>query len=230
MSVSSSQASLKAVRADLDLSEAGSIRERAVLNKVNKTGGNIILSEFKGNVLGQQLIVDTAPMNNESSWKKKRYEGSGHTFLTATGNVFVTETIKVGITARPSGGDSISGDDRGHEYRVIGRCDENGTYRLTGMSFGRFDGSSGTTYNNGQLHVMVVSHSSGWLSGTSTTNYYAELTKKNGGRDERAWSETFTLSTSLPYVTLILRNIQKAGGSYSQTWQHDFWNFRIEKV
>lgn len=230
MSISSSQASLRAVRADLDLSEAGSIREKAVLNKVNKTGGNISLSEFKGNLVGQQLTIDTAPQNNESNWKKKRYEGSGHTFLTATGGVSITETIKVGITVRPSGGDYISGDDRGHEYRVIGKCEESGTYRLTGKSFGRFDGSSGTSYNNGQLHVMVVSHSSGWLSGTSTTNYYAELTKKNGGRDERSWSETFTLSTSRPYVTLILRNIQKAGGSPSKTWQHDFWDFRIEKV
>ena len=72
MSISSSEASLQAVRQDLDLSASGPITDRAVMNKVNKQSTPVSLADFRGNLLGQQLLVTQEGFGDHSVWNKKR--------------------------------------------------------------------------------------------------------------------------------------------------------------
>lgn len=221
MSVSSSQARLTLVRADLDLSTAGGMTERAVLNKNIQTAGPIKLADFKGNVLGNQLSINKAEFGQGGTWPKKRYEGSAHAYIRRTGDVRVSGN-KILVSATEGG---AGGGDRGTEYRAIGRCDESGTYRLTGKSFGRFS----SYYNIGQLHINLIANASGYLSGVNQILVRKEL-NSDWGRGEKTWNETVTLDSSTrPFITLILRYVHLDGGQ-GETLQHDFWDWKLVKV
>lgn len=221
MSVSSSQASLTSVRADLDLSPAGGMTERAVLNKNIQTAGPIKLADFKGNVLGNQLSINKAEFGQGIPWPKNRYEGSAHPYISRTGDVGVSGN-KILVSAREGG---AGGGDRGTEYRAIGRCDESGTYRLTGKSFGRFSDA----FRIGELHISLIANASDYLSGPNQLLVRRELNSSDGS-GERTWNETVTLNASTsPFITLILRYIHKDGGR-GDTFQHDFWDWKLVKV
>lgn len=221
MGVSSSQASLVAVRQDLDLSPSGGMTDRAILNKNIQTAGPIKLADFKGNVLGNQLSINKAEWGQGVPWPKNRYEGSAHPFGARTGDVGVSGN-KILVSAREGG---TGGGDRGTEYRAIGRCDESGTYRLTGKSFGRFSGA----FRIGQLHINLIASAGDYLSGINQMLVRHELTSDDGS-GERTWNETVTLNSStFPFITLILRYIQKDGGR-GDTFQHDFWDWKLVKV
>lgn len=216
MAVSSSQVSLKAVRQDLDLSAAGSMTERAVLNKVNKRSGPVSLSEFKGNVFGTQLVLH----KNWGGlpWKQIRYESSGHLYEDRYGSdVFVSGNK---IVVRVYEND----DDNGMEARLLGKIEQSGSYRLTGKSFGRFSNYHTNTY----LHVNLISNSSGYLSGTQNIDYRYEQNKYFAEGD-KSYNTTVSLTTARPYITLVLRQINKYGGQL-QTFDIDFWNWKLEKV
>lgn len=228
MGVSTSQQSLKAIRSDLGLSGSGSARERAVMNKINKTGGNIALSEYAGNVLGLQHEMDRQPSyTNDNDWQKARDVCSGHFFLVRNGNVYSSGGVAYcQCTER----DLWSGDS-GYEYRQLGKVLESGSYELTGTSYMEGTGS----YNIIQHHNVIVANSTGWLEGDQTIPLnYIEQARRTGGETVN-WNRTrtgpITLSTSHPYVTLIGRNIAKAGGNGQQSrWTHNWRNMRLTKI
>ena len=216
MGVSSTQASLRAVRQDLDLSAAGSMSERAVLNKVNKQSGPVSLAEYKGNVLGTQLALHTEWGGNP--WKKIRNESSGHMYITSYGgNVYVSgNKIKVQVY-------EASGDN-GMEARLIGKVTERGRYRLTGKSIGRFSGMHRNTY----MHVYLITNKDDYLSGINKTDVRWE----GGSSDadgQKSHSFDVDLTTDRPYATLILRQINKYGGQLN-TFVFDFWDWKLEKI
>jgi hypothetical protein len=194
--------------------------ERAVLNKNIQTSGPIQLADFKGNVLGNQLSVNKAEFGEGGTWPKKRYEGSAHAYISRSGDVRVSgNKIKVSCT---EGG--LNGGDRGAEYRAIGRCAETGTYRLTGETFGRFSGA----YRIGELHINLISSGSDYLSGPQTLLFRKELGSSSAS-GSKSWNETVSLSVSQPFITLIFRYVQKDGGR-GDTFEHDFWDWKLVKV
>ena len=217
MGVSSTQASLQAVRQDLDLPAAGSMSERAVLNKVNKQSGPVSLAEYKGNVFGTQLEVFKCWGGNQ--WRKLRWETSAHIFNFVTGaNAYVSGN-KIGLTAM---GQGASGDS-GSELRIINTVSESGSYRLTGKSFGRYG-----NYDAGQIHIQVIANATGYLEGVNNVLISRTITSAFG-RGEKSHSFDLSLSTSQPYITLILRNIIKSSPD-TGTYTHDFWDWKLEKI
>jgi hypothetical protein len=218
MGVSSTKASLRAVREDLDLGGAGSILERAVLNKVNKRSGPVSLAEYKGNILGTQLLLHKA--FGGGTWKKIRSESSGHEYIDfGNSDVYVS-----GNKICTAVGELVG--DNGMEARLIGKVTESGRYRLTGKSFGRFS----PYHNNGQLHIYCIANPSGYLSGTNKTKYGLELDSTSGS-GQKTHSVEFNLDTGDPYITLILRGINKFGGSVQWlTLVHDFWDWKLVKI
>ena len=228
MGVSSSQQSLKAIRADLGLPEAGSARERAVMNKVNKTGGNIAFSEYAGNIVGLQHVMDRQPTyTNDNDWKKTRDVCSGHFFLVRNGQAYMSGGVAYcQCTER----DAWSGDS-GYEYRQLGRVLESGDYELTGKSFATWD----QFYRIIEHHNQIVCHSNGWLEGSQTIPFNSVVKGYSQNGDTYNWNSSLTgritLSTSHPYVTLIGRNIAKAGGDGTQPqFTHNWRNMRLKKI
>jgi len=222
VSVSSSQASLKAVRLDLDLSAAGGMTERAVRNKVNNRSGNISLASFKGNVLGQQLSLNNdAWGGNESKWRRKRYEASTHTYglYPASSSTITISGNQYHVKQQGSGSTS----DKGCEARCIGLVSESGSYRLTGNWSGEFSAWDAT-----QLHIYLMESQTSWLSGTTNIVYGNEWDR--GPTGNQTFSQVVTLSTNKPYVTLILRNIEKAYSDITKHYTHKFWDWKLEKI
>ena len=223
MGVSSSQASLQAVRQDLDLSAAGGMTERAVRNKVNNQSGDISLESFKGNVLGQQLLIDKSNWSG-GSWQRKRYHSSAHSYATISGgDVKVSgDQIIVKRTARGNNGDAAA------EARVLGRVNEAGTYRLTGTINPEF-------YSRDSLitcEVLLLCNRDNYLSGTQVilTNLVFTRSNSTSGAD-KAVDQTVNLSLNYPYVTLILRNVSKNGSQPTGAiYNHKFFNFKLVKV
>lgn len=223
MGVSSSQASLTAVRLDLDLPAAGDMTERAVRNKVNNQFGNISLESFKGNVLGQQLLIDKSNWSG-GSWQKKRYHSSAHPYTTISGgDVRVGgDQIIVKRTARGSNGDAAA------EARIIGRVSEAGTYRLTGTINPDF-------YFRDNLitcEVLLLCNKDDYLSGTQVilTNLVFNNSNSTSGADKPV-DQTVSLSLNYPYVTLILRNVSKNGSQPAGAiYNHKFFNFKLVKA
>jgi len=220
VSISSSQVSLVALRQDLDLSANGNMTERAVLNKNIQTSAPVSLADFKGNVLGNQLYVNKAEFGQGGTWPKRRYEGSAHPYIAKAGDVRVSgNKILVSCTEGGAGG-----GDRGTEYRAIGFCNEPGSHRLTGTSFGRFS----SYYNTGEMHIYLIANGNGYLSGLQRV-----LVRKEGGYinlgGQQSHSFDVQISENLPYITLVLRYIQKDGGR-GDTFQHDFWDWKLVRT
>lgn len=225
MGVSSTEASLRAVRQDLDLSAAGSILERPVLDKANKQSGPVSLAEYKGNILGTQLSLDKGSWNG--GWSALRDRTSCHHY-----GVYPDPAPPIDIVGREiliqMPGSSSSGD-RGSEIRITGRVGESGTYRLTG----KFKASL-TPQLGGQLHVDLLASSSHYLSGTTDvvlSDLYEAVPGQSPGSlgPETIYDKTCTLSTSKSYVTLILRNVQKAYTDTYTYFTHHFYDFKLVK-
>ena len=228
MGISTSQQSLRAIREDLDLPAAGSARERAVMNKVNKTGGNIALSEYAGNVAGLQHQMDRNPSyGNGAPWKKRRDECSGHYAIQRWGSAYMSggvaycESVELGL----------GGGDSGHEWRQCGTVLESGSYELTGTSFGEWD----PYYRIIEHHTQIVSNTDGFLEGAQTIHFNSIIKGYSQNGDTYNWNLSttgpITLSTSSPYVTIIGRNIAKSGGGGDmRSHTHNWRNMRLTKV
>jgi len=221
MGVSSSQADLQSVRLDLDLAAAGDMLERPVLNKVNKQSGPVDLADFKGNILGTQLNVYKCWGGPGREWKKRRWETGAVAYATVAGANAGVSGNRLQMTAREQG---LDGGDAGVEARICGRVLENGTYRLSGRSNGRFSGY----YNTGQLHINLITTRTDYLAGTLNNVVY-DVKSRTFASGEHAWTYTVDLNTSESYVTLVLRNILKDGGK-GDTWTHDFYDWKLVKI
>jgi hypothetical protein len=216
MGVSSTEASLREVRQDLDLGASGSILERAVLNKVNKQSGPVSLAEYKGNILGTQLLLHKNW--GGKPWKKIRNESSGHLYITRVNSDVYLSGNRICISVYEEMGDN------GMEARLIGKVTESGRYRLTGKTYGRFSGSHDFT----EMHVNLISNVSDYLSGVNDVVYRWEQNRAFA-KGEKTHSVEVNLNTSRPYITLCLRQINKYGGQL-ETYVHDFWDWKLEKI
>ena len=230
MSISSAEASLQAVRRDLDLSAAGGMTERAVMNKINKQSGPINLAEFRGNLLGQQLLMSQASWGNESAWNKNRNYSSAHHYITPNSGSASVSGNKI-LCSRMATGTS---GDAGAEARLVGRVSSgmDGSYRVTGTFRGEFDGRTGAI----ELHVLLIANASGYLSGAQDVLINRVHTGASSGGShssgqDYAFSALATLGTRNSYITLILRNISKYGsGPAGQNYVQRFWDFKVVKV
>lgn len=215
MGVSSTQASLRAVRQDLDLSAAGSILERPVLNRVNKRSGPISLSEHKGVAMGAQLTIVgnwNDPPNNRSNGYKGYYP-------TASGNPSISgDTITLTASLAGSGA-----PDGSCEYRCPFKVTEDGTYRLT--SYLEFNQDN--WYGSTMWQVAVVTSPTGYLSGITNL----DLNKSNAYNFNGDASWNVSLTTRRPYGVVILYAIRFLNGDASKPASYSKWtNTRLAKI
>ena len=222
MSISSTEASLRAVRQDLDMGAGGSIKDRAVRNKINNTGGSIKLADFKGNVLGQQLSIKSSSWTG--SWSSQlRNVTSAHSFNMVDYRpcpIYVSGSeIRLPWANQGYG-------DTGCEIRICGRVNESGTYRLTGSFNAELSGGS---YDRSAMHIYLIQNVNGHLSGSQNVVISDEFFESTGKVGNQGYSKNCTLKGSYPYVTLIVRNIQLDYQDFAER-THRIWNFKLVKV
>ena len=207
MGVSKSQASLKAVRQDLDLSAGGSILERPVLNRVNKQNGPINLSEHKGVAMGAQLTIT----GNWNAPPNLRYNGYKGFYPAISGNPYISGNTII-LEAGLSG---AGGDDGSCEYRCPFRVTENGSYRLTcNLEF-----NQDTYFRLTRWQAAVVTSATGYLSGT--INY--DLLQYGSGNQNGPRSWDVSLTTSRPYGVVVLYAVRNGGGDPSKPKSYSKW-------
>lgn len=208
MGISKGNVSQSAVLSDLDLG-AGSFRQRAVLNRAGKTGGNMSLSDHRGVACAPQLIVSGGWNNQPTSSN----QGYARYFPTE-----YNETPKGTIATFPSGnavfltmqGGAMYGNSTS-EHITPFKVTEGGTYRLTGSvsATEHYPGAIGIS----QHQVAVVSSSSNYFSGTQVYDIVLNGTYLDGsGWENRTYNNTFSLTTSRPYACLILYCISFSPG------------------
>ena len=93
----------------------------------------------------------------------------------------------------------------------------------------RHSGGFSQYYRTGELHVNLIGNRSDYLSGVNNV-----LVRIERGSDfamnEKSWSETFSIdAANTPFITLIFRYIHKEGGR-GDSFQHDFWDWKLEKI
>lgn len=225
MGISSTEASLRAIREDLDLPAAGSIDERAVLNKINKPYLPVSLSEYKGNILGTQLYIPggDSPLE-EIQWPKRRDEAFATYYGEKRGWVRVSGD-RIQIEQADQIGNAY---DYGTEFRICGKVLEDGKYRLTGTAYGDF-AVAYDNQNHAQMHIQLLASTDDYLSGYQlllvNKTYYARNTS-----DDTFYEDNLVdLSTKQPYVTFICRYIMSWQGRTTQTYTHEFTDFKLVK-
>lgn len=215
MGVSSTEASLRAVREDLDLSATGSALENVVLNRVNKRYGPVNLSEHKGVAMGAQLRI-------EGGWNDtpdRRYNGYKGYYPTISGNPSISgDTIT--LVASMAGAGS---PDASCEYRCPFKVTEDGTYKLT--SYLEFNDD--IYFRSTKWQVAIVTSATGYLSGITSL----ELNKSGNSAFNGAASWNVNLTTSRPYGVVVLYALRVLGGDASKPASHAKWtNTRLAKI
>ena len=199
MGVSTTEASLRAVREDLDLPAAGSILERPVLNRVNKRSGPISLSDHKGVAMGAQLTI-VGGWNDTPSLRYNGYKGY---YPGVSGNPSISGNT-ISLEARLSG---FGGSDGSCEYRCPFRVTESGLYTFSC----NIDFNADQYYSLTKWQIAVVTSSSGYLSGA--VNY--DLIKGTNRDISGPLSYSVNLTTSRPYGVVVLYAIANGGGNSS---------------
>jgi hypothetical protein len=214
MGISKSEASLRAVRLDLDLPAAGSIKERPVLNRVNKQSAPIGLGEHKGVAWGLQLDFRGNP-NDPPTNRSYGYSGFYPTqsgFPRLSGNTIICSAAHKGDP------------DGSCEYRSPFWVSESGTYRISGNLSYQPD----TNQNLGSWQVAIVSSGTGYLSGSVVY----DLIKSGSDPGSRSFSYDVPLTTSRRYATAILYALRKGGGyaEYPVTSTATWSNVRVVQI
>ena len=224
MGISSTEASLRAIREDLDLPAAGSIDERAVLNKINKPYLPVSLSEYKGNILGTQLYIPGGTMPKpEDQWPKRRDE-SFATYYGGRGGYVRLSGDRIQVQVQDT---TTMVGDYGTEVRICGKVLEDGQYRLTGTAYGDFPDHPSNNSQHAQLHVQLLANAGDYILGIYDLLVDDVYIKRNGSTFDT--DRTVNLSTSKPYITLIFRYIITGSGIGSEFYTHEFTNFKLVK-
>lgn len=209
MSISKSQVSLSALRTDLSMSANGGTQDRRIWNKDGqRMSGDISLVDYKGNLLGGQLQI-TGSANQAPTNRGYGYTG----FWPANGGAPFIDGGDIITSSQMRGFD---GTDRSSEYRISGLCQHSGTYRLTGS----VDFARSNSYAVQFWQVAVVESSTGYMSG-SIQNTVLVFSDRRGVNN---LFYNISLSTSRPYVTLILYSITKQGGDPALGSFYSRWN------
>lgn len=199
------------VRVDTDLAATGSISERACRDRVQNKGA-LSLNSFRGNILGIQYETYNT---SAAGWDKKRNRTAGTGYLMNNPKIS-TDGARVYVPCT----DNYS-QDIGVEARLTGKVLESGNYTLSGESFGEYD----TFYYNGEMHINLIANSGGYLQGIN--NILIDKRHNHGwGMGNKSWSYPVSLTTSQPYITVVLRNIHLSGGQGTTTTHH-FWNWKL---
>lgn len=217
MAVPSSSVSLTAVRSDLDLAPTGNLTERKVRERICQYSGSVKLGDFANSVIGQQFtptgVLNDAPKNrNTFTWG--RSGAFNNNFYSFPGDNWL----------RLESSQHFSGQilDAWTEARFAGRISQGGNYALSGQVC--------TYIAFCDAQVAVVSSSSGYMAGTTNLDFYKFYGKTTGGpTTDHTVSEVISLSTSRPYITVIVysMNLQQA---YIGNAPNDFKNIRLRKL
>ena len=215
MGVSSTEASLRAVRADLDLNPSGSILENVVLNRVNKRYGPVNLSEHKGVAMGAQLRI----AGNWNDPPDKRYNGYKGYYPTIAGNPSISGD-RITLVANLAGSGAPDGSC---EYRCPFKVTEDGTYKLT--SYLEFNEDQ--YYRSTKWQVAIVTSPTGYLSGITNL----DLNKSGNSAFNGPASWNVNLSTSRPYGVVVLYALRVLNGDASKPGSSSKWtNTRLAKI
>jgi hypothetical protein len=205
MTIGKGNVSHNAVLADLDLG-VGSLRQRAVYNRVGKTGGNMSLSEHRGVACSPQLIIDGG-WNNPPTKRDRGYARYFPTEFGAPpeGNIATFDGAKVflSINGGAPHGNATS------EHITPFKITESGTYRITGSvaATENYTGYSGLS----KWQWAIISSNSSYLAGNSTYDVVVQGSYLDGnGWNNKTFNETVSLSTSRPFGCLILYSISSA--------------------
>ena len=217
MSISKGNVSQSAVLSDLDLG-AGSFRQRAVLNRAGKTGGNMSLSDHRGVACATQLnnfsITDAVPNNTNT--------GFGSFYPTRAGTGYVSGN-QIVLTAGYSGSGGPDGTS-GHNTNF--KVTENGSYRITGT----IDWTAENTYSLTYWQIALVSSSRGYLSGVTTNDLFYEG-DQYGSSGIKTFNRTANLTTARRFITMVFYAVRKSGGDVSLPQSvAKFYDFKVVKV
>ena len=217
MGVSKGDVSQSAVLSDLDLG-AGSFRQRAVLNRAGKTGGNMSLSDHRGVACATQLNS----FNVNDAVVKNTNTGFGSYWPSLAGQGYVSGK-QIVLTARYSGG---GGPDGTSAHNTNFKVTESGTHQITGT----IDWTSEDSYYNTYWQVAIVTASSGYLAGTINNDLFYE-----GGQFSSSgivtFNQTVNLTTARPFATMILYAVRKSGGNASLPESvAKFYDFKVVKL
>lgn len=207
MGVSNIDLSHSKVLSDLDLG-VGSLRQRAVLNRAGKTGGNMSLSEHRGVACSPQLIVDGGWNNTPTSRDKgyARYWPSEFN-VGPQGNIATFNGAKVFLSINGGPPASQSTTEHVTPFRIT----ESGTYRVTGSVAATedFPGNGGLS----KWQFAIISSSSSYLAGNSIYDLTVAGSYLDGGDwKNKTFNNTVDLSTSRPYGCLILYSMSARQG------------------
>ena len=199
MSIPRGQVSLKQVRQDLDLSAAGSIRDRAVLNRVNKRSGPISLSDHKGVAMGAQLTI----VGNWNDPPNLRYNGYKTFYPSVSGEPSISGNTIITVAGNTGAGNG----DSSCGYVCPFFVSESGSYTLLcDIEF-----NADLYYSLTQWQVSVITSPDGYLAGSTNLDL-----NKGTNRDIKGpLSYSVNLTTSRPYGVVVLYAIAKGGGNSS---------------
>jgi hypothetical protein len=218
MGIGKGDVSHNAVLADLDLG-VGSLRQRAVYNRVKKTGGNMSLSEHRGVACGAQLngfsVLDAVATNTNTGY-------GGYFPRVASNNNYISGN-QVVLKAAYSGGGGLDGTS---EHRTNFKVTESGQYRITGTNNWQGEDSYYATY----WKVCVVTCIGGYLQGPTqlALNFDPGVYAANG---VSTINKVFDLNTGRRFATMIFYAVRKAGGDASKPESvAKFYDFKVVKT
>jgi hypothetical protein len=220
MGIGKGNVSHNAVLADLDLG-VGSLRQRAVYNRVKKTGGNMSLSEHRGVACGAQLngfsVDDPVATDTHTGY-------GGYFPGIASRNNYISGN-KVVLSARYSGGGGALSDGTS-EHRTNFKVTESGQYRITGT----VDWKGENTYYATYFKVCVVTSARGYMQGPTqlVVNYDPGIYVNDGIKN---LNESFNLDTGRRFGTMVFYAVSKAGGNSSLPESvAKFYDFKVVKT
>ena len=217
----------RAVLGDLDLNQAGSLRQRALFNRLSRhsTSGNMTLDAHRGiAVTPQQSNIGLYSDAPRYSKRDNGYESvypysSGYMYFSGDSTNAIVN-MRTYIRYSNYGDGSIA-------HLTNFRVNHTGTYRLTGeLTF-----SPDQYYRSTSQEVAVIDGTINYVEGINPdANYWPVriATQSTSYTIDR----TFTLTTSRPYVTIVLTAISRAGGypPYQEYSDASFKNLKVFKT
>lgn len=211
--------SLRDIRIDLDLPQNGRFVEQHVLNRVCKNTAPANLEEFRGMVLGTQLLLGNYTFGGPTWTGSPRWQTGFTEYIDQSGgDVTIAQGHRLAVRCQ---GERFY--DKGMEARITGTVNQNGTYRFSGSSECRHGSFTG------QLHIYLIAAPGGFLNGYPQDIIVGhEQNGLSGANGQKFWSWDVNLSTSKPYITAIFRNVYVAGDTESS--KIDFWDWKLQKI
>lgn len=220
----------RAVLGDLDLNQAGSLRQRAVFNRLSRhsTSGNMTLDAHRGIACApQQSNIGDYSGAPRYSKRDNGYQSvyppgqnSGYMYFSGdSANAIIN--MRTYIRYYNWGDGSLA-------HLTNFRVNHSGTYRLTGeLTF-----TPDQFYRSTTQEVAVIDGTINYVEGINPDANYWPLRIVNKTSSSYTINRTFNLTTSRPYVTIVLTAISKGSGdpTYQEYSDMSFKNLKIFKT